>query len=122
MVLPSLSAVKVANLLATEAITLVDVREAGERQRQHINGSLHLPLSRLAEAVPGLATSGTVVFHCASGARTGMQAARLAERVPGCTAMVLGGGIGGWVAAGLPVVSAPSVPLIQRLRRLLGGG
>jgi rhodanese-related sulfurtransferase len=98
-----LSPQQVAQLLAGGHILLIDVRETHEYAAQRIAGALLYPLSTFdASALPP-DQSPRVVFHRGSGKRSATAArARLAAGVP--RAAHLSGGIGAWIAAGLPVV------------------
>lgn len=82
---------------------LVDVRENMEHARARIPGSKLVPLSRFDESDLPLVPGQAVVFFCASGNRTNVYAARLAEKAGDADAYVLNGGIGAWWQAGLPV-------------------
>ncbi len=81
---------------------LVDIREADEFARERVPGALNHPLSRLAPIASGSAKA--IIFHCRSGARTSMNAARLGAAA-GCQAYLLAGGIDAWKRAGLPVAA-----------------
>ncbi|MDR3527631.1 MAG: rhodanese-like domain-containing protein [Rhizomicrobium sp.] len=102
MPLKNLSPQEVADLLAQNAIVLIDVREAWEYDSAHIKGARLVPLStfdphRLPDDKP-------IVFQCAVGGRS-------ANAVAACQAAGLAldshmqGGIQAWIAAGLPVES-----------------
>lgn len=123
MTLPAISPARAAELLRTSEALLVDIREAGERAREHVPGSAHLPLSRLEAAELALRQGRPVIFHCASGGRTAQNAARLAARAGGCEAYVVAGGIAAWKRAGLPVAEDRSAPLpIMRQVQIAAGG
>jgi hydroxyacylglutathione hydrolase len=83
-------------LLADDAVELLDVREADERDDGHVPGSRHLPYrTARAAAEAGLLDGRPVVTICESGARAAiaasvLQAAGVAARP------VLEGGIAGW--------------------------
>lgn len=97
-----------------QGAVLVDVRNADEYRREHIGGSLPVPLAELtAQGLPQAAKQAScVVFHCKSGMRTGQACAVLAQTVPaGTEAFILENGLDGWKAAGLPVVTDRSQPL-----------
>ncbi|SJZ68107.1 Rhodanese-related sulfurtransferase [Enhydrobacter aerosaccus] len=89
-----------AKHLIDEGALLVDIREANEHASERVPGALNLPLSRLSQVPSGDAKA--VIFHCRSGARTSMNAARLGKAA-GCQAYLLAGGIDAWKRAGLPV-------------------
>ncbi len=95
-------------------ITLIDVRERDERAREHIAGTVSLPLSDLERGHVDVVPHGAVAFHCRSGMRTGANCARLAAHVEG-EAFMLTGGLDAWKKDGLPVVSDAAAPLeLQR--------
>ncbi|MDA9433988.1 rhodanese-like domain-containing protein [Bradyrhizobium sp. CCBAU 51627] len=92
-----------ARRLIQEGALLVDIREAEEFARENISGAHHLPLSRLNEANLAVKAGKAVIFHCKSGARTSMNAARLAAKVNGaCEAYILDGGLDAWKRSGHP--------------------
>jgi 3-mercaptopyruvate sulfurtransferase SseA len=66
-----------------------------------------------------------LIFHCKSGMRTKMNAAKLAARAGDCDVYVLGGGIEAWKRAGLPTSASaddasgrPQSGLLDRLASL----
>ena len=87
-------------LLADDAVELLDVREADERDEGHVPGSRHLSYrTARAAAEAGLLNGKPVVTMCESGARAAiaasvLQAAGVAARP------VLEGGVAGWRARG----------------------
>jgi adenylyltransferase/sulfurtransferase len=76
--LPELRQLMAEKLVGTTDFTLVDVREAGELILGQIPGSIHLPMSSLAdsnelvEAVREACGSGSLIFYCKSGYRSGI--------------------------------------------------
>jgi len=87
--------------LAAEGATVVDVREAYEREAGHIAGSAHIELARVAASAAAIDRELPVVFYCRVGARSTMAAS--AFRAAGYDAYTLAGGILAWVQAGLPI-------------------
>ena len=87
-------------LLADDAVELLDVREADERDGGHIPGSRHLPYrTARGAAEAGLLDGRPVVTVCESGARAVIAASVL--RAAGVDARpVLDGGIATWQAHG----------------------
>jgi glyoxylase-like metal-dependent hydrolase (beta-lactamase superfamily II)/rhodanese-related sulfurtransferase len=87
-------------LLADDAVELLDVREADERDDSHVPGSRHLPYrTARAAAEAGLLNGRPVVTICESGARAAVAASVL--QAMGVEARpVLDGGIAGWRARG----------------------
>lgn len=97
-------------MLARGECVVVDVREADEHAREHIEGSELRPLSRFDPAGVPACEGRVAVFHCRSGTRS--QEAALRMVASGCReARYLGGGIRAWRAAGLPVVENRRVPI-----------
>jgi rhodanese-related sulfurtransferase len=117
MSLPTISPAD-AKRLVDQGATLIDIRGADERAREHIPGSHHGPLAQLTDFA---GVSAPLIFHCRSGMRTASNAGRLRESVP-CEAYMLEGGIEGWKQAGLPVVEDKSQPIeIQRQVMIVAG-
>lgn len=111
----------VAERLKNRALTLVDIREADEFAREHIDGAVSLPLSKLENAHVKLEPGKDVVFQCRSGMRTSANCARLAAFAEG-QAYVLEGGLEGWKRAGLAVRADASAPLeINRQVQITAG-
>lgn len=90
-------------MLAAKSVLLVDVREPDEFAAGHIAGAVNLPLSSFAPSNVPDAAGRTVVLQCAGGKRSGMALDRCATARSAIDTH-LAGGIGAWVAAGLPVV------------------
>lgn len=90
-----------AKKLADEGAILVDVREPSERSAGCIPNDRNLPLSRLTP-VPVESNGKPVVFYCASGMRTRMNASAL-DAIGGAEPKIIAGGIMGWAQAGLPI-------------------
>ena len=89
--------------LKDEGALMVDVREPGEYARMRIPGSVNIALSRLEGSALPTTAGQKVVFFCASGNRTAVNASRLAAKAGKAPAFVMQGGIFGWTGAGLPV-------------------
>jgi rhodanese-related sulfurtransferase len=87
-------------LLADDAVELLDVREAEERDEGHIPGSQHLPYrTARAAAEAGLLNGRPVVTICESGPRAAIAASVL--QAAGVNARpVLDGGVADWRARG----------------------
>ena len=99
----TIDAVELSRMMESgQAPRLVDVRTAPEVARGTISGALHIELSTLPARLSELESGAPVVVFCQSGARSAQACAYLAER--GFTgASNLGGGVAGWVRAGLPL-------------------
>ena len=96
-------------------VVFVDLRDVRERQRGGwIPGSFHCPRGMLEFWVdpdspyhkPVFAQRKRFVFHCASGWRSALSVATLADM--GFDAAHLKEGFAGWVAGGGPVEGGPS--------------
>jgi len=92
---------RVAELLATGAVELVDVREPYEFEAGHVEGARHVPLERLSEEAASIPHDRPLVFQCRVGARSAMAAQ--AFRAAGFDAYNLSGGLVEWAAHGLPL-------------------
>ena len=91
-----------AELMKSGAL-MIDVRERHEFASARIPGSVNAALSEL-EAIALPETNGRpIVFFCASGGRTTMNARRLATKAGDAEAYVMSAGIVGWSRAGLPL-------------------
>lgn len=91
-----------------DGAVLIDIREANEYRAENIPAARHHALSQLDAAHPARTGDTVLIFHCKSGARTNMNAAKLAARSGDCEVYLLGGGIEGWKRAGLPTSAKPA--------------
>ena len=89
------------DLLASEQIMLVDVREPYEWDAGRIPGAVHIELERLASRAEQIPPDRKVVFQCRLGVRSAM--AMQAFRASGWDAYHLKGGIQAWADKGLPM-------------------
>jgi rhodanese-related sulfurtransferase len=64
-------------LRAEAAVTLIDIRNPGERELGTIPGAIHIPLAQLHTRVDEVPTGKPIVVHCASGWRSSMAASWL---------------------------------------------
>jgi len=115
--LPSISPAE-AKKLVDQGATLIDIRGADERAREHIPGSQHRPLT---QATNFAGINAPVIFHCRSGMRTANAAGRLKQSVP-CEAYILSGGIDAWRKARLPMVTDKSQPIEINRQVMIGAG
>ena len=91
-------------LLATQSVDLIDVRNPDEWETGHIPGARLVPLDQFrADPDAVLARGTTIVFVCAKGVRS-MQAAKLAERFGYDGLYNLEGGTKEWARVGLEIV------------------
>ncbi|HLL28825.1 MAG TPA: MBL fold metallo-hydrolase [Xanthobacteraceae bacterium] len=107
----ALSPAQAMKLLARPEIALIDLREAGEREKHGaIPGSLHAPYAELARNVqPGgklhaLARNSDkrIIFYCAFGERSAM-AVQAAQDAGLLTACHIAGGLDAWKRAAGPI-------------------
>lgn len=103
--------------LIRDGAPLIDIRGQDEHARERIEAARCVPLDQLAP----IDTDGPVIFHCRSGNRTSVNAARLAGVNRGPT-YLLEGGIDGWKAAGLPTLDNRRQPLELMRQVQIGGG
>jgi rhodanese-related sulfurtransferase len=92
--------------LQEDGALLVDVREVAEFRRGQIPGSVNIPLSRMTVSNLPLVAGQAVVFLCASGTRTTVNARQLADKAGAAAAYNLAGGLSAWARAGLAVESS----------------
>lgn len=105
-----IAAADLASRLKQRNVTLVDIREADEYAREHIDGAVSVPLSQLERSHLAVEPKGEVVFTCKSGMRTGQNCERLAALVDG-DAFLLEGGLDAWKRAGLRTHADARAPL-----------
>jgi rhodanese-related sulfurtransferase len=82
----------------------VDVRTPHEREQKHIEGSLSVPLNRLADHLESLPKDRDLLVYCAGGYRSSVAASLLQRSGFPCVAEIAGG-FAAWEAAKLPVVA-----------------
>lgn len=74
---PRTSVAELDELLAEDAVTLVDIRNPGERERGVIPDSISFPLAQLRLRIGDIPTDKPVVVHCAGGWRSSVAASLL---------------------------------------------
>ena len=95
---PRTTVSELAQLLADDAVTLVDIRNPGEREFGTIAGAVSIPLAQLRSRIDELPTDRPVVVHCAGGWRSSVAASLL--RAQGLEDVRdLAGGYNAWLAA-----------------------
>src|SRR5437879_4294775 len=102
----TLTPTQLADLIRTQAVDVVDVRDHHEWVAGHIPGTRNLPLDQL-RADPDAALPRhdvAIVFVCAKGIRS-VTAAKLAERLGYERLYSLDGGTNAWIKAGLSTTS-----------------
>lgn len=124
--LPLISPIDAAALLADGKAILIDVREADEFSSRHVPAALSRPLS-VADAGPLVCGSGIdMIFTCLSGGRTSANVARLAALAPAGRGHILAGGINAWGKAGLPLTGssqnagAAPLPIMRQVQIAAG--
>ena len=83
-------------------VTVLDVREPGEWQAGHVDGSLHIPLHELPARV-GELPEGQLLVVCKVGGRSAQAVGYLVQS--GHEAVNLDGGLLDWEAAGRALVT-----------------
>ena len=94
--------------LIKDGAVLIDIRETHEHASENIPGARHHALSQIDAKHPLRAGDTVLIYHCKSGARTKMNAKRLAAAAGDCQVYLLGGGIEQWKRAGLPTSAKPA--------------
>jgi rhodanese-related sulfurtransferase len=84
---------------------VVDVRAPHEYETKHIDGSVLIPLSHLAERARELPADRPLLVHCAGGYRSSIAVSLLQQRGFNQVSE-LAGGLAAWEAAGLPLALA----------------
>jgi glyoxylase-like metal-dependent hydrolase (beta-lactamase superfamily II) len=102
--IPQISAQELAEILETEPVSILDVREPGEVQAGAIEGSVSIPLGQLKQRTYELSTSHLLVVHCKGGYRSSI-ATSLLRRAGFVNIANLTGGFDAWKTAGLPVIA-----------------
>lgn len=119
--LSPIDATTLARRLKAKDITLIDIREPDEFAREHIDGAVSLPLSRLEAGHVALRSDTPVAFTCRTGMRTNSNCDRLAAHV-GEPAFVLTGGLEAWKQARLGTHADRKAPLeIMRQVQITAG-
>jgi rhodanese-related sulfurtransferase len=103
-----ISAHGLADQLAEQRVTVIDVREPMEFAGGHIAGSLNVPLALLHQSdLP----SGPLVLVCQSGNPSAKGVQTLLERGDANPVKDLEGGLSSWQQASLPVRKLKNAPL-----------
>jgi len=92
-------------LASAQPPLVIDVRAPREREQKHIEGSLNIPLNRLAENLKTLPENRPLLVYCAGGYRSSIAASLLQGSGFGPVSEIAGG-IAAWEAAKLPVRTA----------------
>ncbi|HEY8503482.1 MAG TPA: rhodanese-like domain-containing protein [Gemmataceae bacterium] len=94
-------------LARPEPPAVIDVRSPKEWEQGHIEGSVNIPLNRLAERLGEVPAGKRVVVHCEGGYRSAI-AASLLQKHGVADPVDLVGGYKAWVASKLPTAPVPS--------------
>jgi rhodanese-related sulfurtransferase len=102
-----LTAEAAVQLINREKAVVIDVCESNEYAAGHVGGAKNIPLSQLEQKLPGVVKNKAlpVILVCQSGARSG-RAVGIAKKLGYEQAQSLGGGLGAWTKANLPVEKA----------------
>lgn len=100
--------VESARQLIDAGVPLLDVRDAAERARLRIAGSLWIPIEELSDRWQELPREGTLVVQCSAGSRSFRATKFLREKGLVATSMI--GGLSEWLAHGLPTVTESDSP------------
>src|SRR6476469_7470149 len=98
---PSIPEVSIGNILP-DAV-LLDVREDDEWAAGRAPGAVHVPRTQLAERLEEIPDGHPVYVICRSGGRSARVTAYLNSQ--GWDTVNVAGGMGGWAAAGKPMVA-----------------
>lgn len=100
--LPQISAVELAQRLASNGIKIVDVRGASEYDEMHVAGAINIPLGYIERELDRLPKHGAIVTQCASGMRSQI-AASILKKHGFSDVTNLDAAVEEWEPAGLPV-------------------
>jgi rhodanese-related sulfurtransferase len=103
-----LRATELADRMAGQGVSVIDVREPIEYAGGHIAGSLNIPLARLCSSdLP----PGPLVLVCQSGNRSAKGVQTLRDRNHPDPVADLEGGLPAWQEAGMPILRNHQAPL-----------
>jgi rhodanese-related sulfurtransferase len=74
---PRTTVAELDQLLSADAVTLIDIRNPGERDVGTIPGAIYVPLAQLRARLPDIPTAKPIVVHCAGGWRSSVAASLL---------------------------------------------
>lgn len=119
--LKTISPVTLQQLLEQNAVTLIDVREAGEYASEHIQGAKLFSLSTFDPQKLPVEGNQTFILMCQSSNRSGQAAQRLLKA--GYQEVIhLQGGLNAWKQAGLPLEKNANSPIsIMRQVQIVAG-
>jgi rhodanese-related sulfurtransferase len=97
MTAQTVTASTLSRWLAADEALVVDVREPAEFAGGHIPGSVSVPMAKIGDMDLGALGTRKLVLVCASGRRSEMSCARVADRAP-TSVHSLTGGLAAWRA------------------------
>jgi len=99
-------------LINRERAVVVDVCESDEFAAGHVAGARNIPLNQLEQRLPEVVKNKAlpVVLVCQTGGRA-QRALGLAKTLGYDKAVVLGGGLGAWKEANLPLEKSKTSPI-----------
>ncbi len=102
-----LSPAGAVNLINREKAVVIDVCETEEFAAGHVGGAKNIPLNLLEEKLPAAVKNKALplILVCQTGARSG-RALAIAKKLGYENAQSLGGGLGAWKTASLPLEKA----------------
>jgi hydroxyacylglutathione hydrolase len=107
---PQMTVQELAPLLASGAVTVIDVRGRGEWTDGHLPSVENIHYGHLTSRAAELPRHGPLVLQCETGSRSAIGASVL--RAAGFTNVVnLTGGLNAWTGAGLPVEKEAAAPV-----------
>jgi len=86
-----------------EGEIILDVRGVDEFKGGHLPGARNIPHDQVAQHATELKKFKAIYIHCQAGKRAGMAADALSKLGLTNIVCISGGGMGDWLAAGLPV-------------------
>ena len=94
-------------LINRERAVVVDVSENAEFATGHVGGAKNIPMGQLEEKLATMVKNKTVplILVCQTGARSG-RALAIAKKLGYQQAQSIGGGLGAWKTANLPIEKA----------------
>ncbi len=98
------SVVEAVQLINRKDALVIDLRDTGEYEAGHIAGARHVPEKQLAERLKDLEKfkGRPLIVACRTGTRSGV-AVQVLRRNGFAEAVSLGGGVGAWEQAGMPL-------------------
>ena len=95
---PRVGVAELDRLLAEDTVTLIDIRNPGERDSATVPGAIHIPLAQLRTRLAQIPADKPIVVHCAGGWRSSVAASLM--RANGFENVSdLSGGYNAWVEA-----------------------